>query len=122
MFVEHGLLVAVATGTAALAFEALVASDGAGVVVLVESARGVGLRQPPATAALRAAHMLSAAMPGVVGQTPVSYEDDKLVLTLPQRLRILDGERLRRRFATLARELDREPEVRLATGPRRLAV
>jgi exopolyphosphatase/guanosine-5'-triphosphate,3'-diphosphate pyrophosphatase len=73
-------------------------------------------------AAIRAAHMLSAAMPGVVGHAPVSFQDGKLVLSLPERFHVLDGERLQRRFATLARELDREPEIRLIDSPQRVAV
>lgn len=73
-------------------------------------------------AALRSAHMLSASMPGVIGHTPVSFQDDALVLTVPERFHMLDGERLHRRFSTLARELDLEPKIRRIDSPKRLAV
>lgn len=73
-------------------------------------------------AAVRAAHMLSAAMPGVIPSTPVTYEGGKLVLVIPDRLADLAGERLDRRFAVLARELNREPEIRVGSQSRRLAV
>jgi exopolyphosphatase/guanosine-5'-triphosphate,3'-diphosphate pyrophosphatase len=65
-------------------------------------------------AAIRAAHMLSIGMPGTIGETPLSYDDDRLVLLLPPRHRGLDGERLRRRFGVLAQLLDRRPEIRFA--------
>ncbi len=64
-------------------------------------------------AAVRTAHMLSIGMPGVIDESPLSYEDNKLVLTLQEAHAGLDGERLRRRFELLARLLDRTPEVRL---------
>lgn len=63
-------------------------------------------------AAVRAAHMLSIGMAGVIDETPISYEDNKLVLVLPQAYADLDGERLRARFKTLAELVDRELEVR----------
>ena len=63
-------------------------------------------------AAVRAAHMLSIGMPGVIDETPLAYEGGKLVLTIPKAYASLDGERLRRRFQTLAGLLDVEPEVR----------
>jgi exopolyphosphatase/guanosine-5'-triphosphate,3'-diphosphate pyrophosphatase len=64
-------------------------------------------------AAVRTAHMLSVGMPGVIDETPLSYERDKLVLSLPRSYADLDGERLRSRFKTLAELLDRQPEIRL---------
>lgn len=63
-------------------------------------------------AAIRAAHMLSIGMPGTIDETPVAYERDKLVLTLPKAHQHLDGERLQRRFQTLAELLDCKPEIR----------
>jgi exopolyphosphatase/guanosine-5'-triphosphate,3'-diphosphate pyrophosphatase len=42
----------------------------------------------------------------------VSYERDKLVLTIPRAYAPLDGERLQRRFGVLAELLEREPEIR----------
>jgi exopolyphosphatase/guanosine-5'-triphosphate,3'-diphosphate pyrophosphatase len=65
-------------------------------------------------AAIRAAHMLSIGMPGVIDETRLFYEGQKLVLSLPKAYSSLDGERLRRRFAVLAELLAREPEIRLA--------
>jgi len=64
-------------------------------------------------AAIRAAHMLSIGRPGIIDETPLSYERDRLVVSLPKAYADLDGERLRRRFAVLAGLLERIPEVRL---------
>ena len=64
-------------------------------------------------AAIRAAHMLSIGRPGIIDETPLAYERNKLVLTLPKAHAALDGERVRRRFAALAQLLEREPEVRV---------
>lgn len=64
-------------------------------------------------AAVRAAHMLSIGMPGVIDETPLSYEGDKLVLTIAKPHADLDGDRLRRRFSSLAQLLDRTGEVRI---------
>jgi exopolyphosphatase/guanosine-5'-triphosphate,3'-diphosphate pyrophosphatase len=64
-------------------------------------------------AAIRAAHMLSIGRPGIIDETPLSYERDKLVLTVPKAYAALDGERLSRRFAALAALLEREPEIRI---------
>jgi len=63
-------------------------------------------------AAIRAAHMLSIGRPGIIDETPLSYERSTLVLTLPRAYAALDGERLRRRFAALAELLEREPDIR----------
>ena len=38
-------------------------------------------------AAIRAAHMLSIGQPGIIDETPLSYERNKLVLTVPKGLR-----------------------------------
>jgi exopolyphosphatase/guanosine-5'-triphosphate,3'-diphosphate pyrophosphatase len=65
--------------------------------------------------AFRAAHMVSAAMPGVLPNTPVSYEGNRLVWSLPEPYSNLDGERVDRRFKDLASLLDREAEIRV--GP-----
>ena len=64
-------------------------------------------------AAIRAAHMLSIGRPGIIDETPLAYERTKLVLTVPKAYAALDGERLRRRFATLAGLLEKEPEIRM---------
>jgi len=65
-------------------------------------------------AAIRAAHMLSIGMPGIIDETRLFYEGQKLVLSIPKAYTTLDGERLRRRFGALAELLAREPEIRLA--------
>jgi exopolyphosphatase/guanosine-5'-triphosphate,3'-diphosphate pyrophosphatase len=65
-------------------------------------------------AAIRTAHMISAAMPGVIDKTPVFYEGKKLVLQIPRELSALAGERLASRFNLLAGELERDPEIRVA--------
>jgi len=64
-------------------------------------------------AAIRAAHMLSIGRSGIIDETPLSYEGNKLVLTIPKAHAALDGERLRRRFAALAELMERVPEIRV---------
>jgi exopolyphosphatase / guanosine-5'-triphosphate,3'-diphosphate pyrophosphatase len=64
-------------------------------------------------AAVRTAHMLSVGVPGVIDETPLSYDGDKLVLTIPKTYAGLDGERLRRRFETLAQLVEKQPEIRI---------
>lgn len=63
-------------------------------------------------AAIRVAHMLSAGMPGIVYDIPLSYDGQSLVLSIPRAHASLDGERLRRRFSTLAELVMCKPEVR----------
>lgn len=64
-------------------------------------------------AAIRAAHMLSIGMPGVIDETPLTYENETLVLTLPKAYANLDGERLRRRFEALAALAGHAGEIRV---------
>jgi exopolyphosphatase/guanosine-5'-triphosphate,3'-diphosphate pyrophosphatase len=64
-------------------------------------------------AAIRTAHMLSIGVAGVIDETPVGYEGNKLVLKIPKVYAGLDGERLRRRFAVLAELLECEPDIRI---------
>ena len=64
-------------------------------------------------AAVRAAHMVSIGRPGIIDEVPLSYEKDRLVVRLPKSYAALDGERLRRRFMTLAALLSKSAEVRL---------
>jgi exopolyphosphatase/guanosine-5'-triphosphate,3'-diphosphate pyrophosphatase len=64
-------------------------------------------------AAIRAAHMLSIGMAGVIDQTPLNVEDGALVLTLPRHYAALDGERLRWRFGVLAELVGKRAEVRI---------
>jgi exopolyphosphatase / guanosine-5'-triphosphate,3'-diphosphate pyrophosphatase len=72
-------------------------------------------------AAFRAAHMVSAAMPGVLTNTPVAYEGNRLVWTLPDPYANLEGERVERRFKVLAGLLDREAELRIGAAWQRAA-
>ena len=53
-------------------------------------------------AAVRVAHMLSIGVAGVIDETPLRYDGDKLVLSIPKAYAGMDGERLRRRFDALA--------------------
>jgi exopolyphosphatase/guanosine-5'-triphosphate,3'-diphosphate pyrophosphatase len=72
-------------------------------------------------AAIRAAHMVSAAMPGVLTNTPIAYEGNRLVWTLPDPYSSLEGERVERRFKVLAGLLDREAEIRIGAAFQRAA-
>ena len=63
-------------------------------------------------AAIRAAHMLSVGVPGIIDKAMPVYEGKKLVLTLPKSLVPLNGERLQKRFQTLAGLLERTGEIR----------
>ena len=63
-------------------------------------------------AAVRTAHMLSIGMPGVIDMTPLSYDGDRLVLSIPPAFAGLEGERLQRRFGVLATLLGKTPEIR----------
>src|SRR4029078_5566937 len=67
-------------------------------------------------AAFRAAHMVSAAMPGVLTNTPITYAGTRLVWPLPDPYSSLEGERVERRFKDLATLLDREPEIRVGSA------
>lgn len=64
-------------------------------------------------AAIRTAHMLSIGMPGVIDETKLSYEDNKVILSIPRAYASLEGERLTRRFDQLAALLERKPEIRI---------
>jgi exopolyphosphatase / guanosine-5'-triphosphate,3'-diphosphate pyrophosphatase len=72
-------------------------------------------------AAFRAAHMVSAAMPGVLTNAPVAYEGNRLVWTLPDPYSNLEGERVERRFKALAELLDRDGEIRVGSSYQRAA-
>jgi exopolyphosphatase / guanosine-5'-triphosphate,3'-diphosphate pyrophosphatase len=64
-------------------------------------------------AAIRAAHMLSIGRAGVIDETTLRLEKDKLVLEVPAAHAALDGERFRRRFEALAALVDRKPGIRI---------
>ena len=73
-------------------------------------------------AAIRAAHMLSIGQPGIIDETPLSYERNKLVLTVPKAYAALDGERLRRRFRGPGRAAGagaRDSRQAIVASPRR---
>ncbi|MGA8688817.1 MAG: exopolyphosphatase [Methyloceanibacter sp.] len=72
-------------------------------------------------AAFRAAHMVSASMPGVLTNTPITYEGNRLVWTLPEPYSNLEGERVDRRFKALASLLDRDGEIRVGPSFQRAA-
>ena len=59
--------------------------------------------------------LFSIGMAGVISETPLSYDSGKIVLTIPPSYAGLDGERLRRRFESLANLLDRQAEIRVHT-------
>lgn len=71
----------------------------------LERARVIG-------AAIRAAHMLSMGRPGIIDEVPLSYEKSRLVVGIPASYAALDGERLRRRFDTLAALLGKTADLR----------
>ena len=71
--------------------------------------------------AFRAAHMVSAAMPGVLTNAPISYEGNRLIWTLPEPYSNLEGERVERRLKVLAGQLDREGEIQVASSFQRAA-
>ncbi|MCB1522224.1 MAG: exopolyphosphatase [Hyphomicrobiaceae bacterium] len=70
------------------------------------------LRARMTGAAIRAAHMLSIGRPGIVDLTSLAVEGDKLVLTIPKAFADLDGDRLRRRFASLATLVGKVGDIR----------
>jgi exopolyphosphatase/guanosine-5'-triphosphate,3'-diphosphate pyrophosphatase len=60
----------------------------------------------------RLAYILSAAMPGMLPRIGLTLGNGKtLVLTLPKKLRDLMGERVEKRLASLAFEMERTPKV-----------
>ena len=73
---------------------------------LLKRARVIG-------AAVRAAHMISIGMAGIIDETRLVYEKGKLVLLLPQAHANMNGERLARRFAQLGDLIERQTEIRL---------
>ena len=59
-------------------------------------------------AAMRVAYMVSASMPGVLPQTPLTVQGGKLTLHLPGRFAALNGERVNNRMKTLSRLIGRQ--------------
>ena len=64
-------------------------------------------------AAIRAAHMISIGMPGIIDETQLLYDKGKLVLIVPAAYAAMDGERLTRRFETLGALLEKPTEIRV---------
>lgn len=64
-------------------------------------------------AAVRAEHMFSVGVAGLITETKLTYKGDSLVWTLPENKADLAGARLKRRFATLADLVGKRPEIRL---------
>ena len=62
-------------------------------------------------AAMRVAYLVSAAMPGVLPNTPMRVERGKLKLRLSGRNASADGDRLFARLRQLARLIGREPQI-----------
>jgi exopolyphosphatase / guanosine-5'-triphosphate,3'-diphosphate pyrophosphatase len=60
-------------------------------------------------AALRLAHVVSAAMPGVLPRTPLAVERQRLALRLPDEFAALGGERVLSRLRSLSRLIGRDP-------------
>jgi exopolyphosphatase / guanosine-5'-triphosphate,3'-diphosphate pyrophosphatase len=60
-------------------------------------------------AALRLAYVVSAAMPGVLTQTPLAVERHRLALRLPGEFAALGGERVLSRLRALSRLIGRDP-------------
>jgi exopolyphosphatase/guanosine-5'-triphosphate,3'-diphosphate pyrophosphatase len=50
-------------------------------------------------------------MPGVLPRTPLAVHKTKLVLSLPNELGALGGDRLMSRLKQLARQIGREPAI-----------
>lgn len=73
------------------------------------------LRARVIAGAVRTAHMISVGMPGIVDETQLAIEDGRLVLTLAAAHGMLDGERLQRRLASLAKLLNLKSSV--VVGP-----
>jgi exopolyphosphatase/guanosine-5'-triphosphate,3'-diphosphate pyrophosphatase len=60
-------------------------------------------------AALRLAYVVSAAMPGVLKETPLAIQRHRLALRLPDEFAALAGDRVLNRLRSLARLIGREP-------------
>lgn len=64
--------------------------------------------------AVRLAHTLSAGMSGILPQTSLAIENGTLALHVPKRLQALDGETLKRRLRSVAKELGLQPEIKIS--------
>ncbi|MEP3475599.1 MAG: exopolyphosphatase [Hyphomicrobiales bacterium] len=68
--------------------------------------------------AIRAAHMISAGVPGIIPKTPIFYDEGRLVIELPHPYDALDGERLEKRLRSLGKLLNIETELRVNSDSR----
>jgi len=66
-------------------------------------------------AALRAAHMISVGRSGALNKTKLDFTDTKFILKLFGEQVDLNGERLEKRFRSLATQLDRKLEIAIST-------
>ncbi len=64
-------------------------------------------------AAMRVAYLVSASMPGVLPRTSLKLNGERLVLTLPENLKDLAGDRLANRVRQMARLIGKEPQVEI---------
>ena len=64
-------------------------------------------------AAIRAGHMISIGMPGIIDETRLVHDKGKLVLDVPAAYAAMDGERLSRRFETLGALLETPTVIRI---------
>jgi exopolyphosphatase/guanosine-5'-triphosphate,3'-diphosphate pyrophosphatase len=71
---------------------------------LIERARVLG-------GSIRVAHMISAAMPGIINRTRLEVRGNELALVLPRELEPLGGERVMRRLRQLAKLGGWEPAI-----------
>ncbi len=62
----------------------------------------------------RLAYILSAAMPGMLPKIKLRVKNGKLVLSLPQKLKDLNGERVEKRLAALAQDMQLSPNVEIS--------
>lgn len=62
-------------------------------------------------AALRVGHIISAAMPGILGRTRVEQRGEELALVLPRDLAALGGARVERRLGQIAKMAGRSPVI-----------
>jgi exopolyphosphatase/guanosine-5'-triphosphate,3'-diphosphate pyrophosphatase len=74
---------------------------------LIERARVLG-------GTIRVAHMISAAMPGIIGRTRMELRGSELTLVLPKDLAVLAGDRVIRRLRQLAKLGGWEPAIAIA--------
>lgn len=64
-------------------------------------------------AAIRTAHMMSTGLAGIIDETRLDYDGQRLVFSIPSHHVMLDGERLRRRLDSLAKLVDCAPVVKI---------